>query len=77
MAGWTQSELDAKYGWRGGRMAARYTDAMNRKRLALQAAARVASAPPFDPVRRGPTNDETNQIDRNELVGEVEIARAK
>jgi hypothetical protein len=30
--GWTESELEAKYGWRGGRMASHYTRTMNRER---------------------------------------------
>lgn len=39
--GWTESELEAKYGWRGGQMASKYTRAMNRERLAVQAATRA------------------------------------
>jgi integrase len=39
--GWTESELEAKYGWRGGQMASKYTRAMNRERLAIQAAKRA------------------------------------
>jgi integrase len=38
--GFTESELEAKYGWRGGAMASRYTRAMNRERLSIQAAKR-------------------------------------
>jgi hypothetical protein len=38
-AGWTECELEAKYGWRGGRMASHYTRTMNRERLAIQASA--------------------------------------
>jgi integrase len=41
--GWTESELEAKYGWRGGRMASHYTRTMNRERLAIQAAERTAT----------------------------------
>jgi integrase len=39
--GFTESELDAKYGWRGGQMAAKYTRKMNRERLAIGAADRA------------------------------------
>lgn len=39
--GYTESELDAKYGWTGGKMAAKYTRSMNRERLALQASDRA------------------------------------
>lgn len=41
--GWTESELEAKYGWRGGRMASHYTRTMNRERLAIQAAQRTTT----------------------------------
>lgn len=37
-AGYTEAELEAKYGWRGGRMASFYTRSMDRERLAIQAA---------------------------------------
>ncbi len=39
--GWSESELEAKYGWRGGRMASHYTRAMNRDKLAVDAAKRT------------------------------------
>lgn len=39
--GWSESELEAKYGWRGGRMASHYTRSMNRERLAIAAAERT------------------------------------
>lgn len=56
--GWSESELEAKYGWRGGRMASHYTQAMNRERLAIQAAERTTkrtSIPaPEGKVRDGP-----------------------
>lgn len=38
--GYSESELEAKYGWRGGRMASHYTRTMNRERLSIQAAER-------------------------------------
>jgi len=39
--GFSESELEAKYGWRGGQMASKYTRAMNREKLAVQAAKRA------------------------------------
>lgn len=42
--GWTESELEAKYGWSGGRMASHYTRSMDRERLAIAAAARTGEA---------------------------------
>jgi site-specific recombinase XerD len=41
--GWTEAELEAKYGWRGGRMASHYTRTMNRERLAIEASKRTAT----------------------------------
>lgn len=41
--GWSESELEAKYGWRGGRMASHYTRSMNREKLATQAAERTTT----------------------------------
>lgn len=41
--GWSESELEAKYGWRGGRMASHYTRTMNRDKLAVDAAKRTGS----------------------------------
>jgi integrase len=37
----SESELEAKYGWRGGKMASHYTRTANRERLAIGAAARA------------------------------------
>jgi integrase len=45
--GWTESELEAKYGWQGGRMASHYTRTMNRERLATQAAQRTTTRTPI------------------------------
>jgi hypothetical protein len=39
--GWSESELEAKYGWRGGRMASHYTRSMDRERLSLDASDRT------------------------------------
>lgn len=38
LAGYTESELEAKFGWRGGRMASHYTKMMDREKLAIRAA---------------------------------------
>lgn len=40
--GYTEAELEAKYGWTGGRMASHYTRAANRERLSIQAAERTS-----------------------------------
>jgi len=40
-AGYTDAELDAKFGWRGRKMASLYTGAANRERLSLAAAQRA------------------------------------
>ena len=39
--GYSDAELDAKFGWTGRKMAAHYTRAVNRERLSIAAAARV------------------------------------
>lgn len=41
LAGWSDAELDAKYGWTGRKMASLYTRAASRERLSLAAAART------------------------------------
>lgn len=41
-SGWSDRELEAKYGWRGGKMAERYTDSANRQKLVLVAALRAS-----------------------------------
>ena len=41
LAGWTDAELDAKYGWTGRKMASLYTRAASRERLSLAAAKRT------------------------------------
>lgn len=62
--GWTESELEAKYGWRGGRMASHYTQTMNRDRLALQAAQRTATGTsiPAPVIGCGPEVEKTSEI---------------
>jgi integrase len=39
--GFSESELEAKYGWRGGQMASKYTRSMNREKLAIAASERA------------------------------------
>ena len=41
LAGWTDAELDAKYGWTGRKMASLYTRGASRERLSLAAAKRT------------------------------------
>jgi integrase len=41
LTGWSDAELDAKYGWTGRRMASLYTRGANRERLSLEAARRT------------------------------------
>jgi integrase len=42
--GYSESELEAVFAWRGGKMASHYTRTANRKRLALEAAKRSAKS---------------------------------
>jgi integrase len=49
--GWSESELDARFGWRGMKMASHYTKSATRERLSLGASARKnTSLPVPDPV---------------------------
>jgi integrase len=41
LAGWSDAELDAKFGWQGRKMASLYTKAASRERLSLAAAERT------------------------------------
>ena len=43
LAGYTDAELDAKFGWTGRKMASHYTRNASRERLSISAAARVKS----------------------------------
>jgi integrase len=43
--GWSESELDARFGWRGMKMASHYTKAANRERLSFGAAERTKKVP--------------------------------
>ncbi|MGB6769704.1 MAG: hypothetical protein WBE50_16765, partial [Methyloceanibacter sp.] len=57
IAGATEAELDAIFGWTDRKMAAHYTQSANRRRLAAQAMAKLANAggtsipAPSHPVR--------------------------
>jgi integrase len=42
--GWSEAELDARFGWRGMKQAAHYTKSANRERLSLGASARTNSS---------------------------------
>jgi integrase len=72
--GATESELDAIFGWTGGRMAAHYTRTANRARLSKGAAEKLKSipAPPLK-VRAETDNLATNQQLNKRLVGEEEV----
>lgn len=71
--GATESELDALFGWTGGRMASHYTKTANRTRLAKQAAEKMKSIPaPLVKVREQEQNTKPNQPHKNGLVGEAE-----
>lgn len=72
--GATESELDALFGWTGGRMAAHYTKTANRTRLAKNAAEKLKSIPsPELKVGGGSDNIKTNQTPSKRLVGEEEV----
>lgn len=72
--GATESELDAIFGWTGGRMAAHYTKNANRAKLAKQAAEKLKSIPsPFVKVRDTEHNSQSFQVSNQRLVGEAEV----
>jgi integrase len=72
--GATESELDALFGWTGGRMAAHYTKTANRAKLAKQSAEKLKSIPsPLAKVRAQEQNTITNQPINKGLVGEEEV----
>lgn len=71
--GATESELDALFGWTGGRMASHYTKTANRTRLAKQAAEKMKSIPaPELKVRAEDDKVNINQLTSKKLVGEAE-----
>jgi integrase len=72
--GATEAELDAIFGWTGGRMAAHYTRQANRARLAAGAAEKLKSIPsPVAKVRDIVENAVTNQPLAKSMVGEAEV----
>lgn len=72
--GATEAELEAIFGWSGGRMAAHYTRTANRAKLAKQAAEKLNSMPaPLVKVRAKAQNTQTNQPHSDGLVGEAEV----
>jgi integrase len=72
--GATESELDAIFGWTGGRMSAVYTKQANRARLAAQAIEKLKSIPaPLEKVRASAQNALANQPPTKQLVGEAEV----
>jgi integrase len=72
--GATEAELDAIFGWTGGRMASHYTKTANRTKLARQAAEKLKSIPAPDFKVRG-TSDKviSNQPPTEMMVGEAEV----
>ncbi|WP_311976974.1 tyrosine-type recombinase/integrase [Bradyrhizobium diversitatis] len=76
--GATEAELDAIFGWTGGRMAAHYTKTANRARLAKKAAEKLKSIPaPELKVRASSDKIQTNQPTSERLVGEAGLEPAK
>jgi integrase len=72
--GATEKELEAIFGWTGGRMAALYTRDANRARLAAQAVGKLESIPsPMDKVRELGDIIKSFQPLNSELVGEAEV----
>ena len=72
--GATESELDAIFGWTGGRMAALYTKAANRARLGAQAAEKLKSIPPRQlNVRDANDKVKLDQPHTRIVVGEEEV----
>jgi integrase len=64
--GWTDAELDAKFGWTGRQMASRYTRSANRERLSLAAAERVKArtkVPHHDPKVRGDAHEKSGDFE--------------
>lgn len=72
--GATEAELDAIFGWTGGRMSSLYTKQANRARLASQAIEKLKSIPSqLVNVRALEQNTFTNQPPTKTLVGEAEV----
>ena len=76
--GATEAELDAIFGWTGGRMAAHYTKTANRARLAKKAAEKLKSIPvPELKVRKETDKDLLDQPPTEPVVGEAGLEPAK
>lgn len=72
--GATEAELDAVFGWTGGRMAALYTKTANRAKLGARAAEKLKSIPSaLANVRDTAQNAVSNQPVNGRLVGEEEV----
>lgn len=72
--GATEAELDAIFGWTGGRMSAVYTRSANRAKLAALATKKLVSIPaPLVKVRALADNTLSNQHLNKGLVGEEEV----
>lgn len=72
--GATEAELDAIFGWTGGRMAAHYTRQANRAKIAAKAVNKLKSIPsPELEVRVSPDIIHSNQIHEKTMVGEAEV----
>lgn len=72
--GATEAELDAIFGWTGGRMAAHYTKTARRAKLAAGAAEKLKSIPaPLEKVRAKAQNVIANQSLTKPMVGEAEV----
>lgn len=72
--GATERELEAIFGWTGGRMAAHYTRSAERAKLAYQAAEKLNSIPSHELFVRGSSVKLiTNQHLTTKVVGEAEV----
>lgn len=60
--GYTERELEAKYGWTGGFMASLYTKSANRKRLVIEAARRSMVLPNNGRVLPPKSDNEMNDL---------------
>lgn len=61
--GYTERELEAKYGWTGGYMASLYTKSANRKRMVIEAARRSASLTRNTPVLPEKSDSHINDLE--------------
>lgn len=61
--GYTERELEAKYGWTGGYMASLYTKSANRKRMVIEAARRSRVLPDMQRVLPDKSDSKSNCLD--------------